>query len=274
MSLLQTNAASKGIDRGDYPTSDGRPMGETDLHRSEMFDAIETLKMLFKGQKVYVTGNLLLYYKPGNRRRHVSPDVMVVKGIDPHPRDNYLLWEEGEAPNVVIEVTSESTKEEDVDEKYEIYRDQIKVAEYFLFDPRSEYLSPSLQGYRLSRGAFAPITPVEGRLPSQELGLHLEKVGTMLRFFDPGLRRWIPTIHEVSEQAEAARKEAEAARKSSESARKEAEAAQQEAEAARQEEEAARRIEAEARQKAEAEVERLRREIERLRGGGTNAKHS
>ncbi len=28
----------------DYPTSDGKPMGETDLHRNVMVAAIETLK--------------------------------------------------------------------------------------------------------------------------------------------------------------------------------------------------------------------------------------
>ena len=53
-----------------YPTSDGRPMGETDLHRRVMFDLIESLTMFYAGQKVYVSGNLLLFYEPGNKRRH------------------------------------------------------------------------------------------------------------------------------------------------------------------------------------------------------------
>lgn len=28
----------------DYPTSDGKPMGETDLHRQDMIDVIQTLE--------------------------------------------------------------------------------------------------------------------------------------------------------------------------------------------------------------------------------------
>ena len=81
----------------EYPTSDGRPFAETDLHREIMCAVIEMLERHFAGQLVYVTGNLLLYYKPGNKRRHVSPDVMVVKGLEQRNRDNYLLWEEGRA---------------------------------------------------------------------------------------------------------------------------------------------------------------------------------
>ena len=57
----------------DYPTSDHRPMAETDLHREMMFDVIEALKAYYAGQPVYVTGNLLVFYEPGNKRRHISP---------------------------------------------------------------------------------------------------------------------------------------------------------------------------------------------------------
>ena len=173
-----------------YPTSDGRPMGETDLHRDVMFDAIETLKMFFSGQKVYVSGNILLFYQPGNRRKHVSPDVLVVKGLDPRPRENFLLWKEGKPPSFVVEVTSKSTRDEDLDEKYEIYRDRIKVKEYFLFDPRAEYLSPPLQGYNLVAGNYVPIEPIEGLLPSKELGIHLERVGSALRLYHPARGTW------------------------------------------------------------------------------------
>lgn len=179
-----------------YPTSDGKPMGETDLHRNVMVATIDTLTTYYAGQQVYVSGNILLFYRPGNMRRHVSPDVMVVRGLEQRDRDNYLLWEEGRAPNVVIEVTSESTRDEDLADKMEIYRDEIGVAEYFLFDPRSEYLNPSLQGHRLSRGRYRPITAVGGRLPSVELGLHLEADGQRLRFYDPAGQRWLPTPQE------------------------------------------------------------------------------
>jgi len=186
-----------------YPTSDGRPMGETDLHRQDMFDLIESLKLFFRGQRVYVSGNLLICYRPGNKRKHVSPDVFVVKDVDPHPRDNYILWEEGVGPDFVIEVTSESTREEDVDDKYELYRDVLKIREYFLFDPRSEFLKPPLQGFRLSGNEYVRIDTLNGRLPSESIGLHLEQNGQELRLWNPTTGKWIPTLDEAREQAEA-----------------------------------------------------------------------
>ena len=186
-----------------YPTSDGRPFGETDVHRNVMMAAIDMLQLHYAGQPVYVSGNLLLFYRPGNKRRHVSPDVLVVKGLEPRDRDNYLLWEEGRAPNVVLEVTSESTRDEDLQDKFEIYRDEVRVAEYFLFDPRAEYLNPALQGYRLRRGRYEPIAPVAGRLSSRELQLNLEADGNRLRFYDPASERWLPTSQEACLQKDA-----------------------------------------------------------------------
>lgn len=205
MAVLATPVTTKAsLPEIHYPSSDGRPMGETDVHRNVMAAVIDMLKMHYAGRPVYVSGNLLVYYRPGNKRRHVSPDVLVVKGLEPRDRDSYLLWEEGRAPNVVLEVTSESTQEEDLQDKFEIYRDDVRVAEYFLFDPRAEYLNPALQGYRLRRGRYEPIAPVAGRLPSRELELHLEADGSRLRFYDPVGGRWLPTPQEACLQKDAA----------------------------------------------------------------------
>jgi Uma2 family endonuclease len=195
-----------------YPTSDGRPMGETDLHRNVMVESIETLKRHFAGQRVYVSGNLLLFYRPGDKHRHVSPDVLVVRELEPRDRENYLLWEEGRAPNVVIEVTSRTTRGEDLNKKRKIYQDEVKVAEYFLFDPCAEYLKPRLQGYRLDRGRYVPILPDGERLPSKELGLYLEADGHQLRFYDPGSGRWLPTHNESLCEMAAALQQVEAER--------------------------------------------------------------
>ena len=63
-----------------YPTSDKRPMAETDDHRDLMVEVIDTLKIRYASYpRVYVSGNLLVFYEPGDRLRHLSPDVFVVK---------------------------------------------------------------------------------------------------------------------------------------------------------------------------------------------------
>jgi Uma2 family endonuclease len=246
----------------DYPTSDGKPMGETDLHRNDMMDVIQVLEGHFAAEpNVYVTGNLLLFYERGNRRRHVSPDAFVVRGVPKlPPRENYLVWQEGKGPDVVIEITSRTTRREDQQKKRLIYRDVLKVPEYFQFDPTEDYLRPPMQGHRLVEGEYVPIAPVEGRLPSKELGLHLERQGTQLRFYDPATGRRLPTRSEAAAESDLARQEAEAGRQ-------EAEAGRQEAEVGRQEAEAALQQEAETRRRLEAENERLRRELEALRRG-------
>src|SRR5260370_4266949 len=123
--------------RIDYPTSDGRPMAETDIHRDLMIDSIQSLEDHYSDDaNVYVSGNLLVFYVRGDRRRHLSPDVFVVRGVPKRKRDNYLIWEEGRGPEFVLENTSKSTREEDVDDKFVLYQDELRVPEYFLFDPR------------------------------------------------------------------------------------------------------------------------------------------
>ena len=242
-------AADAG-DRGEmepleYPTSDGKPFAETQLHGQDMMDLIYTLQDRFAADPdVYVWGNLLLFYEEGNRRKHVSPDVFLVRGIPKlPPRDYYLLWEEGKAPDVVIEITSKTTQAEDQETKLILYRDVLKVPEYFQFDPTEDYLKPPMQGHRLVEGQYLPIAPIEGRIPSDVLELHLERRGTELRLHDPATGRCLLTPPERAAAAEAAWQRAEAAWQS----------------------------EAEARQQVEAENERLRRELEELRQGQSGA---
>jgi Uma2 family endonuclease len=171
----------------EYPSGDGKPMAETVVHLRDMIDTIQLLDDYFADQpRVYVCGNLLLYYEEGNPRKHVSPDVLVALDVPKRPlRDYYLLWKEGKAPDFVVEITSKSTKREDQKKKLGIYRDILRVSEYFLFDPTEDYLHPPLQGFRLVGGDYVPIEPIAGRLPSQVVGLHLERDGQKLRLFDP-----------------------------------------------------------------------------------------
>ena len=193
----------------DYPTSDGKPMAETDFHRDIMIALIQTLDYRFAARpRVYVSGNMLVYYVPGNKRKHVAPDVFVVFGVAKKKRDYYLVWEERKSPSVIVEVTSKSTRSEDINEKKVLYRDVLKVKEYILFDPFGDYLTPRLQGFRWSKGDYLPIDLIDGRLPSKALGLHFEPNGAELRLYDPKTGLWLPTPSERAE-AESERAESE-----------------------------------------------------------------
>lgn len=205
---MATAPASLLYDEIDYPTSDGKPMAETGIHVDNLMLLILMLRLFFaEVSRIYVAGNMFIYYERGNRYKPVSPDVFVVRGVGKHVRDSYFTWKEGKNPDAVIELTSKSTKQEDLEDKFILYRDVLKVKEYFLFDPHGDYLKPPLRGYRLSRGEYLPIAPVNGRLPSKVLGLHLERSGHELRLYDPKTDKWLPMPMEVYQQAQADQEE-------------------------------------------------------------------
>jgi len=101
------------------------------------------------------------------------------------------------APDIVIELTSRSTADEDLEDKKSLYQNVLSVHEYILFDPRGEYLNPRLQGFRLEQGEYVPISLVEGRIASEVTGLHFEANGEDLRLYDPATGQWLLTAEEL-----------------------------------------------------------------------------
>jgi len=168
----------------EYPTSDGQPMAETSLHLRVMLDCIVGLRRRYAGTPdVWVGGNLFLCYEKGNPKAKVAPDVLLAKGVSKWERPNYLLWQET-VPSFVVEVTSRKTRRTDQGKKKTLY-ERLGIAEYILFDPYGEYLNPSLQGYRLSRGRYQPIPLAEdGSLLSRTTNLRLLREGERLRLAD------------------------------------------------------------------------------------------
>lgn len=216
-----------------YPETDGKPMAETDVHIDALIYLREALKDYFReAPQVYVAGNMLLYYEEGNPAACVAPDVFVVQGVAKRERRIYRLWEEGQPPAIVFEITSRGTRLEDLGTKRAVYA-MLGVQEYFLYDPLGEYLQPPLQGYRLQEGEYQRLLPGgAGEITSQMLGMELRLEGGRLRVVNPvtGERLLTPA-------------EAQAARRAAESRASQ----------------------------AEAELARLRAELARLREGHSEA---
>jgi Uma2 family endonuclease len=139
-----------------YPCGDGQPVAETFAHLYAILITIEVLRLSLQGQPALVLGNQFLYYEQGNPKKRVAPDVFVAFGVVPGDRDNYKIWEEGVVPAVVFEMTSPGTRKEDDGEKKTLYA-QLGVAEYWQFDPRGDWVSEKLRGYRLEGGVYQPI---------------------------------------------------------------------------------------------------------------------
>ena len=234
----------------EYPSSDGKPMGETGTHaRVAMVSIYGVLYRYFiNNPRVAVHGNMFVYYVKGDPKRNVCPDAFVAWDVQNEPnRRSYKVWKEGKAPDLVFEVTSKKTRKQDLTTKFEIYRDVLRIREYFIFDPFEEYLDPSLQGYRLVAGSYEPIQMIKGGMPSEVIGLELQRNGEELRFFNPETGKLLPAVHELDREIE-----------TRELALRETRVELREAEVELRETQVARR-------EAEQEVQRLRREVEELR---------
>ncbi len=218
-----------------YPESDGKPMADTDLH----YKWIVWLRQVLEGHfaqnpEVYISGNIMMYDIEGPLRTATSPDILVSFGIGQKLRRTYKVWEEGKAPDFVMEFTSRRTHRNDLDGKVAHYA-SMGITEYFLYDVDRRYLPTPLMGFRLVDGVYNEVSPdIDDGLRSEVLNLdfHLEDTG--LAIYDPDAMKWLQT------PAEAAKALAEQEKTRADH-------------------------ESEARQKAEAETAQLREEIARLK---------
>jgi Uma2 family endonuclease len=220
-----------------YPESDNTPMGETEIHVRESLYLLEALDwQLREVPDVYVAANMFFYYVQGDPRAVVAPDVFVARGVPRGVRRIYKLWEEGQVPCLIVEVTSDSSRDDDVVKKKALYQ-QLGVEEYIVHDPLKEYLEPALQGFRLMNGRYRPM-PLEtgGAVRSQSIGVVFRMEGNGLRLVDSKTGETILPSQEVRFARRAAEERASAAEERASA--------------------------------ADDEIARLRAELDRLRGQG------
>ena len=160
-----------------YPSSDGEPLAETSVHVDAIIDAVVILRQLL-AERAIVLADQFLYYAQGFPKLRVAPDIMVIFDVPPGARDNYKTWEEGQVPAVIFEITSEGTRKQDQEAKKTLY-EQLEVQEYWLFDPKGEWIPEQLRGYRLQDDGYAAIA--DGR--SEPLQLRLQVDGALIGFY-------------------------------------------------------------------------------------------
>ena len=209
----------------DYPETDGEPVAESDFQLDYVIYAREALRLHFAHcDDVYVAGNLLIYYDKGNPKAAVAPDCFVVRGVASHKRRTYKVWEEGQVPVFVLEITSLTTRSQDLGPKLGTYA-FLGVEEYWQYDPTGDYLEPRLKGHRLDGASYREIARphpfgADYHLTSAVLGLELHLTGGRLRFRDPASGLFLPDLAEAL--AENARLEVEKSQAEADKARAEA----------------------------------------------------
>jgi hypothetical protein len=231
-----------------YPSSDGEPLAETSVHADAIINTVVALRQYLAGKPAIVLADQFLYYAQGYPRLRVAPDVMVIYNVPPGARDNYKIWEEGQVPLVIFEMTSQGTREQDISFKKTLY-EQLVVLEYWLFDPKGEWIPEQLRGYRLIRQEYELITDKR----SEALQLRLEIDEQLIAFYkqDTGEKLLAPgELVEALQQEILAREQAE-------------ERAKQAEERTKQAEERTKQAEERAKQ-AELQVERLKEQLRSL----------
>ena len=172
-----------------HPSEDDLLRAKDMWQTRTMVDGISVLCQRYRDQPhVLVDGDLIIYYEKGDPTKRVMPDVVVAFGVGHRRRMSYRVWDEGKAPEFVLEVASESTWREDVGRKRRLY-ERLRVEEYWMFDPQGRFLARPLRGFALRGGIHEelPVRDEAGVLiaHSAVLGLDLRAKGERLRFRDP-----------------------------------------------------------------------------------------
>ena len=194
-----------------YPETDGKPMAASDYHRRLLIWTLQALEAHFaQNPEVYISGDIMMYYREGDPRKSISPDVLVCFGINPKLRLTYKIWEEGKAPDFVMEFSSKSTYDKDLGEKMDVYA-SLGIQDYFLYDAEGLYLPSPLMGFTLMDGVYVAIPPGErGGFRASVLDLDFHLRDGEIAIYDPVAGKWVQTRAERTETAEARAENAEA----------------------------------------------------------------
>jgi Uma2 family endonuclease len=225
--------------QNDLLCDDGIPM-ETHRHRLQMELLTTPLHhwLVANQQQGFVGGNMFVYFSPLQVRNqdYRGPDVFVVLDVSNGDRKSWVVWEEGKAPDVVIELLSDSTAQQDKTAKKQIYQQQLRVPEYFWYDP---FNPEDFAGFSLERGLYQTI-PFDQQqcLASQQLGLNLVRWQGQYMSVEATWLRWVTLGGELlptdQERVVEERQRAEEERQRAEEERQRAEEERQRAEEERQ----------------------------------------
>ncbi|QZZ20309.1 Uma2 family endonuclease [Leptothermofonsia sichuanensis E412] len=183
--------------QAELPCDDGVPM-ETARHKAQMDLLIDGLiPWLSEREDGFVGGNMFVYYSLAQIRNQdfKGPDFFVVLGVPKGERKSWVVWEEGKAPDVVIELLSESTATVDKTEKKLIYQNQMRVPEYFWYDP---FNPEDWAGFSIQQRVYQPLLPNErNQLLSESLGLALQRWQGNYKGIEATWLRWATPTGEL-----------------------------------------------------------------------------
>ncbi|MEH1936906.1 MAG: Uma2 family endonuclease [Nostoc sp.] len=172
----------------------------------------------YPADEVFVATDLNLYYDLRHTLWYKRPDWFAAVGVSrlyeqQNLRLSYVIWQEGVAPFVVVELLSPGTEKEDLGQtlreinqpptKWEVYEQILRVPYYIVFDRYTD----KLQAFQLVADRYSELDLTTPRvwMPGLELGLGLWQGSYQgierlwLRWYDAS-GNWLPTPLERESQ--------------------------------------------------------------------------
>jgi Uma2 family endonuclease len=186
------------------------PEMESSLHYSQLALLVACLEWLWGDrQDFFIGANLTIYFSHQQlkNRDFRGPDFFLVQQTERKPRKSWVVWEEnGQYPDIIIELLSDSTASTDRALKKVLYQDRFHTPEYFWFSPETL----EFQGFRIVGRQYEEIQPnAQGWRWSESLNLFLGIHNQQLRYFDAD-GQLIPTPIELATQTQAQAVQAQA----------------------------------------------------------------
>ncbi|OPH11074.1 Uma2 family endonuclease [Cylindrospermopsis raciborskii] len=156
----------------ELPYDDGVPM-ESPRHKLQLEILTETLTpWLEQREDGFMGGDMFVYFSANEVKTEdfKGPDFFAVLGVPKGERKSWVVWQEGKGPDVIVELLSESTAKTDKTTKKSIYQNQMRVPEYFWYDP---FNPEDWKGFKLINGVYKPLELVEGGYISEQINLKL-----------------------------------------------------------------------------------------------------
>ncbi|MBE9038947.1 Uma2 family endonuclease [aff. Roholtiella sp. LEGE 12411] len=168
--------------------------------------------------QVFVASDLNLYYDPQHTLWYKRPDWFAAVGVSrlyeqQNLRLSYVIWQEGVAPFVAVELLSPGTEKEDLGQtlreikqpptKWEVYERILRVPYYIVFDRYTD----KLQAFQLVADRYSELNLSTPKvwMPGLQMGLGLWQGSYQgierlwLRWYDAA-GNWVPTPLEQERQ--------------------------------------------------------------------------
>ena len=141
-----------------------------------------------------VLGEIPVRWTPSQRAGHRIPDLLVAFNVNRAlavEQKGYSIRDQGKPPDLVLEVASESTGDNDIGDKRRDYAN-FGIPEYWRYDPTGgDRHGAPLGGDRLVNGTYEPVEIVE--VGPQHFHGHSEILG-LEACWDHGQLRWYDAV--------------------------------------------------------------------------------